>query len=276
MEWRRIKTIIIVILLLVNGFLLVLVGARRSEERRYEQSALTRTLQVLEENGIRITEDEILSRDAGPLRSTERSAAAEGQAASALLGESVEGTNRGGGLYIYHTDRGQVSFRSGGELSAVLEDDPRWRTGDPVSHAAELVSQMKLELEQVSAAVSGGSGQVVYRQTVDGAPVFSCRLTFTYADGRLTGVDGSLLAAGSFAAESGQVLSLPTVLLRFLDDVLASGDVCSAILAVEPGYLAARSFTGAVRLTPVWRISTNTADYYVDGVTGELTRAAED
>lgn len=276
MEWRRVKTIIIVILLLVNGFLLILVGSRRGEVRRYEQSLLTRTLQVLEENGIQIPEEAIPSQRAGQPRSTERDAAAEGKAASALLGERVEGANRGGGLYIYVTDRGQVSFRSGGELSTVLEDDPRWRTDDPVSHAAELASAMDLKLEPVSAEVSGGSGRVVYRQTLDGAPLFSCLLAFTYEDGRLTEVSGSLLAADRTAAESGETLSLPTVLLRFLDDVLAGGDVVSAVLAVEPGYLTTQSFTGTVRLTPVWLISTNTADYYVDGVTGELTRVTAD
>lgn len=276
MEWRRVKTIIIVILLLVNGFLLVLVGARRGEERRYEQSALDRTLQVLAENGIQVTGDEILSADPRQPASVERSVQAETRAVSALLGESVEGANRGGGLYIYRTDRGQVSFRSGGELSTVLEDDPWWHTDDPLAHAAALVSGMKLKLELTDARVSGGSGQVVYRQSLDGAPVFSCRLVFTYEDGRLCEVSGSLLAVDGVTAESGQLLSLPTVLLRFLDDVLDTGDVVSAILAVEPGYLTTQSFTGTVRLTPVWRISTNTADYYVDGVTGELTRVTGD
>lgn len=276
MEWRRVKTIIIVILLLVNGFLLILVGSRRGEVRRYEQSVLTRTLQVLVENGIQISEDAILSQSGGQPQSTDRNIAAEGNVVSALLGESVEGANRGGGLYIYRTDLGQVSFRSGGELSTVLEDNARWHTVDPVSHAADLASAMKLKLELVSADVSGGRGRVIYRQTLDGAPLFSCRLVFTYENGCLTEVSGSVLAVDKVTAESGETLSLPTVLLRFLDDVLDSGDVVSAVLAVEPGYLTTQSFTGTVRLTPVWLISTNTADYYVDGLTGQLTRVTVD
>lgn len=276
MEWRRVKTIIIVILLLVNGFLLILVGSRRGEVRRYEQSVLTRTLQVLVENGIQISEDAILSQSGGQPQSTDRNIAAEGNVVSALLGESVEGANRGGGLYIYRTDLGQVSFRSGGELSTVLEDNVRWHTDDPVSHAADLASAMKLKLELVSAEVSGGSGRVIYRQTLNGAPLFSCRLVFTYENGCLTEVSGSVLAVDKVTAESGETLSLSTVLLRFLDDVLDSGDVVSAVLAVEPGYLTTQSFTGTVRLTPVWLISTNTADYYVDGLTGQLTRVTVD
>ena len=60
--------------------------------------------------------------------------------------------------------------------------------------------------------------------------------------------------------------------MHFLHGVLASGDVCSAILAVEPGYLQSQSFTGAISLQPVWFISTNTTDYYVNGVTGAVSR----
>ena len=52
MEWGRLKNIIILILLLVNGFLLVLVGAHRRETREYEQTALEKTIRVLEGRGI--------------------------------------------------------------------------------------------------------------------------------------------------------------------------------------------------------------------------------
>ena len=52
MEWSKVKNIIILMLLLVNGFLLVLVAARREETDRYQQSALTQAVQVLEQNGI--------------------------------------------------------------------------------------------------------------------------------------------------------------------------------------------------------------------------------
>lgn len=194
---------------------------------------------------------------------------------SALLGETAEGENRGGGLYIYSTDRGEISVRAGGELSAVLADHPTWYTQDPEAHAAALMSGLELESELVSSQVSEGSGRVIYRQLLNGAPLFSCQIVFTYENGRLTNLSGSLLAVEGISAESGEVLSLPTVLMRFLDDVLASGDVCSAIVSVEPGYLAVQSFSGTIRLNSVWYISTNTADYYVDGVSGELTRVAE-
>ena len=275
MEGHRLKTIVIAILLVLNGFLLVLVGARKTEAVRYEQSALERTIEVLARNGIQTTEDAVMGRSVPSSVTAERDLAMEGAVAAALLGEGAEGNNRGGGLYIYATERGQLSFRSGGELAAVFSEDDFWRTDDPESHAAQLMDSLKLDCEQIRCDISEGSGQVVYRQLLDGSPLYSCRLTFTYKQGRLTALSGNLLATEAEKAENEELLSLPTVLMRFLDDVLESGDVCSAILKVEPGYLMVQSFTEAMRLNPVWYISTNTADYYVDAATGQLTRVTE-
>lgn len=274
MEWRRVKNIIILILVIVNVALLILVGARRSEVRRYEQSALKRTLQVLEERGIAVAESALPTRDSAQPRTTGRSIAQEGKLASALLGEQVEGVNLGGGLYTYRTGGGQVSIRPGGELSAALNDAPRWHTSDPPAQAAGLLDEMGVTAERVSAELTDGTGRLVFRQLVEKTPVFSCQVTFYYESGRLTTLTGSLLAIEDAPEEQAELLTLPTVLMRFLEGVLESGDVCTSILLVEPGYRTTLSFSGAVRLSPAWLISTNTADYYVDGITGELTRVS--
>ncbi len=275
MEWGKLKNIIILILLLINGFLLVLVGTRSSEVRRYEQSAVERSVQVLEENGIQVEPDALPAGGGAEPAGAERDVAAEGRLVSALLGEALTGVHRGGGLYTYTGARGQMSVRAGGELSLIPSEDPFWSAADPAEHAAALMAALPAETELVRAEIDGTSGAVVYRQRWGGVPLFSCQVTLTYENGRLTGLSGSLLAADKTTAESARLLTLSTVLMRFLDEILTSGDVCSSIRAVEPGYRMTQSFGGAVRLTSVWRISTNTADYYLDGVTGELTRAAE-
>ena len=275
MEWHRIKTIIIAILLVINGFLLVLVGARRSEALRYEQSALDGSIQVLARNGISL-DPQVISGSAGQqAASTERSLPLEQALAATLLGEPVEGVDRGGGLYTYATDLGQISIRSGGELTVYLADLPHWYTADPEAHAAELMGSVDIEHQRITYDVLGGTGRITYRQLLDGVPMFSGQITFVYEEGRLAEMFGNLLLAEKITVENSSVLSLPTVLMGFLDDVLTSGDVCSAILEVEPGYLMTQSFASNIRLRPVWYISTNTADYYVDGISGELTRITE-
>ncbi len=276
MEWSKVKNIIIVILLLFNGFLLVLVGARRSEAQQYEQKALAQAIQVLEENDIEASAERLVSAERLFPQSAQRSVQDEERLAQALLGEEAAGENRGGGLYTYQGSRGEVSFRAGGELSARLAEDGRWQTDDLEDHAAGLLREMGLKAELLEADGDGDTGTVVFRQTLDGAPLFSSRIVFSYREGRLTDISGTLLAAAEAAAEEGETLPLPTALLRFLDHVTASGDVCSVILSMEPGYRSAQSFSGTVYLTPVWLVTTNTADYYLNAVTGELTRAAED
>ena len=275
MEWGKLKNIIILILLLINGFLLVLVGTRNSEVRRYEQSAIERSLQVLEENGIQVEEGALPAGGGVEPAGAERDVAAEGRLVSALMGEELAGTHRGGGLYTYVGVRGQMSVRAGGELSLIPSEDPFWSADDPEEHAAALMAALPVETELVRAETAGTAGTITYRQRWEGVPLFSCQVTLTYRAGRLTDLSGSLLAADKSTAESARLLTLPTVLMRFLDEILTSGDVCSSIRAVEPGYRMTQSFSGAVRLISVWRISTNTADYYLDGVTGELSRAAE-
>ena len=45
---------------------------------------------------------------------------------------------------------------------------------------------------------------------------------------------------------------------------------------MEAGYRAAsQHLSGGVRLTAVWLVSSNTADYYLDGATGALTRLTD-
>ena len=274
MEWHRAKNVIIVILLLINGLLLVLVGARRGEARRYEQSALEGAIQVLAENGISMEESAVKGRTGLSAGELERSIELEQAAASALLGESVEGANRGGGLYIYTGEGGQISFRSGGDLSTALKDHSRWAAEDPVSHAYSLLAELGLEGYVVSEHISDGSGTVICQQTMDGVPLFSCRLTFSYESRKLTGISGTVFVSEVPEGESGSI-TLSTALMHVLEEVLTSGTVCSEILSVEPGWLPEQSFNDRVNLVPVWYVSTNTADYYVDGITGKVSRAAE-
>ena len=275
MEWRRIKNVIIAILLLLNGFLLVLVAFRRNETIRYEQSALDRTVQVLKLNGIEMSPDAVVVSAEAMQGTAERSIALEKKLAGALLGAEAKDSNLGGGLYSYSAPAGTVSFRTGGEVTLRPADDPRWYTDDPETHSAMLVAAMKLECRLYDVSLSEGDGTVSYLQLLEGNPLFSCRIVFMYEDGRLNGLSGTLLVTAEPEMEEGEFLNLPTVLMGFLDEVLTSGDVCSAIVSVEPGYLLNQSFSNTVRLQPVWYISTNTADYYSDGVPGQVTRVTQ-
>ncbi|MBD5132901.1 MAG: hypothetical protein HDT38_00280 [Clostridiales bacterium] len=276
MEWPKLKNLIILILLTVNGFLLVLVGARREEAANYERLALERTAQVLEQGGVRVELDALAAMDRLSPAAVERDVEGEARLACALLGEELQGDNRGGGLYLYRGELGEVSLRSGGELSASFEEDGRWQTDHPESHAAALLEKMGIKAEQTGLSTQGEETAVRFRQLWDGVPVFSCEVELSYRDGELRSLRGTLLIAKGSTAEAGQALTLPTALMRFSEGMAAAGDVCSAIRSMEAGYRGhAQSLSGGVRLTPVWLVATDTANYYLDGITGALTRVAE-
>ena len=279
MEWRRLKNIIILILLLVNGFLLVLVGARRGEALQYDREALEYTIGALGSRGISVDTNSLSpSKTLSPL-GMDRDLDAELKLAQALLGQgSVQAENRGGGLYRYENGNGGLTVRSGGELSAEMADNPSLSAGgSPERHAAELLRKMGIDAEQVGVTREDEWTRVRFRQLWDGVPVFSCEVEFVYCyDTLLYSVQGTLLTAQDGTAESTQAMTLPTALMRFLDGITATGDVCSSIRSMEAGYRATpQSLSGGVRLTPVWLISSDTADYYLDGITGALTRITD-
>ena len=276
MEWYRLKNIIILILLLLNGFLLVLVAARRSEAAQYDRAALERTVEALALRGVEVDPDGLTAAVGLPPLSLERDPETERKLARALLDEAVDADNRGGGLFLYQGALGEVSVRAGGELSAALADSPRWDSDSPEDHAAALLKKMGVSAQPLGTGTREGRTVVRFRQLWNRVPVFSCEVEFVYEDGRLRTVQGTLLTAAQGTEEAGEALSLPTALMRFLDGVTATGDVCSAIRSMEAGYrVASQSLSGGVRLTAVWLVSSNTADYYLDGITGALTRLTD-
>lgn len=276
MEWRRLKNVIILILLLLNGFLLVLAGTRWREAAQYDRAALEDTVEVLAGRGIEVDPDGLSSAENLPPLSLERDPEAEQKLVRALLDEAVEPDNRGGGLYLYRGTLGEVSVRAGGELSAELADSPHWDTGSPEDHAAALLKKMGVSARLLDAESREDEMVVRFRQLWNKVPVFSCEVEFAYENGRLRSIQGTLLTAGQASEEAGEVLSVPTALMRFLDGVTATGDVCSAIQSMEAGYrIVSQPLSGGVRLTAVWLVSSNTADYYLDGATGALTRITD-
>lgn len=272
MEWRKVKNIIILVLLVVNGFLLAIVGARWGEVRRYEQTALDQAALVLEQNGIRVNKTALGGADSLALLTAERSVSAERALAEALLGGAVSAQNQGGGLYSYGNSRGALSFRSGGRIVLRAESDPQWQTDDPQTLALRLFDRMGVSGRVESAAVEDGSGTVTLCQLWEGVALFSCRVEFTFEAGMLTAMTGTVVPGEMGDGESVSPMNLPTALLRFMEGVLERGDVCSAVESMEPGYRLTQSFSSVVRLEPVWLISTNAANYYMNAVTGQISR----
>ena len=268
MEWSKLKNIIIVILLLVNGFLLVLVGGQEIQVRRYEHSALTGAAAVLEQGGITVETDVLKQAKSGlTAQSISRDIQAEADFARTLLGGDTAVTDQGGGLYVYTGAQGSMVFRSGGTVEAALTDYPV----EPEQREAQ-VRQLLADLGLRCELLGSQGDAIVCRQLLEDAPLFSCRLTFQFSGERLLSVSGSLVLGSPVSESSAQSLSVPTAVIRFLDGIRASGDVCTAVTEMRPGYRSSQSFDAAIHLTPVWLVSTDVSEYYLDSITGRLAR----
>lgn len=278
MEWRKLKNLIILILLLVNGFLLVLVAARSREAAQYERSALEQTVQVLENSGIAVDRSAIAPAGGLSPLSAERALDRELQIAQGLLGKGrIQAENQGGGLYLYHNGNGDLSVRAGGELSAQLAGNPNQLvSGSLERHASGLLEKAGIDGEQIGVTEEDEWTRIRFRQLWNGVPVFSCEVEFAYRCEVLNSVQGTLLTAESGTAEAGQTMTLPTALMRFSEEIAATGDVCTRLRSMQAGYRGTvQSLSGGVRLSPVWLVTTDTASYYLDCVTGSLTRASD-
>lgn len=277
MEWPKVKNIIILILLLINGFLLILVGSQQRRVRLYERSALTQAAEILAQNGITVSQSALEQAAANslPVLSSSRDLEAEAVLAKTLLGENAACTDQSAGLYIYSSDAGTAIFRSSGDfqinLSNCLVSDV-----DFAGHAARLLDSLGLEAELLEQQVMDtGAATVTFRQLLNGIPLYSCQIEFEYSTTRLLTVSGTLLAVEAVPSGDSDVsLDLPTTLIRFLDNILELGDVCSAVTGLRLGYRSTQSSGGSIRLTPMWLVATNISDYYLDGLTGELSRAS--
>lgn len=277
MEWPKIKNVIIVILLFVNGFLLLLVGGQLLREQYTQRSALQRAAQILEQNGITISEDALtqIGSSASSPMTVGRDLAAEGDLAALLLGEEAGCTDQSGGLYLYSSPVGTAAFRASGECS-VSFTSPQPASGSLPDHAREYLHRLGLDGEVLSAD-EGESGEtvVLLRQLYDDTPLYSCTVAFTYSSLGLTSIQGNLLITSEppvFSEEA--TLDATTALIRFLAAVLDTGDLCSSVTSIRPGYLTVSSFGSSTYFRPVWLVSTNVSLYYLDGITGELSRAS--
>ena len=266
METFRLKNIAILILLLLNAGLLLLIGSQHWQSRRAE-SYTSKQLSKLYETS-QLTLDGHLQTDRQPLSplTLSRHTGSEQAIASYLLGGGASSSSQGGGIYSYKTEYGSIQFRSGGSFD-----------GSRLSLAVDDITEFSQQFcnqfgyQELRIDVKNCSGTVSAVQEVAGILIYGCTITFYFEDGVLTSVAGAHVNIEDAAVESTDRISCITALVRFLDYRNASGIVCSEVTDIQCIY-ELQSTTSTVRLLPAWRIDTDTYSYFVDCLTGEISR----
>jgi len=270
MEWPKLKNIIILILALVNLFLLAMLGLQERGAVQDQEQAIADTISVLERNGIQMDSDNVPAELELTTMTVERDLESEAVLAQALLGE-CEVQDLGSGRYAYQSARGMAEFRSNGNFSFAFYEGQRWREEE----LANVLDAMA-EGGFVGTVVSQNTGEnpmtLTLCQNWQDVLVYSCQAEVTFEDGHLVSVVGQrLMGTPQSENDKTQLISVPTALLKILNEINDMGDICNEITSMTPGYVLTVSADRG-RMIPVWYVTTDTGAYSLNAVTGVLER----
>lgn len=271
MNTARLKNIVILILVLANAFLLVLLLSRRAEESAARDRALAQLTSLFTADGVALDAGLLENLpasllDVQPARDLE----AEQAFAEGIIG-SVTSIDSGGGIYRYYSSDGLSSgmclIRSSGALEATLSR--------PVDDPEQFCSDLCVPLGYRSLEILRDGGRTVVTATrfLNHQEVYNVSLTFTFYDGTLTEVSGSYLPLIDLTDAGETAFDATTALVRFLDYRNATGVVCTQIHWLSAGYLLQNTASAPLQLIPVLRVETDVYSYYVNLLTGEVSRA---
>ena len=258
MQTYRLKNIIILILVMVNACLLVLLLQRQSAQRQAWDESCAQIASLFQSESIALEPGDIPAGESLPPVSFTRSAEREQALAEAILGDGLTASDEGGGIYVYTGDSGTARFRSNGAFDITVIRAPR---EEPESLCQRICRDFGYGETEI--ALSGGTAVYTAPLRSGGAEVINCAIAFHFTGDVLTAVSGFLLPEKGVAA-AGEPMSAVTALTLLLQSRSTSGAIASAVTAITPAYTLESTPAVPLALTPVWRISTDTYEYYVN------------
>lgn len=272
MEWPRLKNIILLIVVLVNLFLLVMNLHQAALSSRYEEEGRTGVIAVFEKNGIQLSEDAVPWDRALPSLTMYRDRDLEDRLAASMLGES-DRTDRGN-VSEYQSTGGTLLVSRTGEFSLTL--DPALPAEDPARTAAPAyLKALGIDADVTESWIEEDRVVVRLLQNWNNIPIFNCEVEMEYVDNALEQISGTRLTGTPVSGGGEESLSDLTLLMRFLSGMNQLGDVCTQVEQITPGYGFTAGLADPILLTPEWYITTDTNEYYLNCLTGELTRAGK-
>lgn len=198
-----------------------------------------------------------------------RDETAERKAATFLLGDNLERTTQGGGIYTYTSQQGAAAFRDTGSFDAA---------GSLSQENAEAFCRDFCKAFSYDTPIftldETGSGTATAVRLWNGTPVFNAAVTFTIDQGRVLSASGRSAAGDRrgdlLRAEAPLRLRRPDAFQQMRH---ASSSVVSSITEVSLCYELQSTTAAPMALVPSWRIVTDTATFYVNCISGTVRRA---
>lgn len=264
MQWDKVKNVLIAILLAINLFLLGNLAVRgwQSHRRASELEANLRTL--ISDKGMQLDTAFSLPEDITlPELSLDRSRADEEKVAAAMLGENAERTEQEDGTVRFESDKGTLEWQADGNVQAscTLTESAPTSASEALEHARKLCSQWGFQAEQPG--WTANDTVVTLTGSVAGLPVHNRRLTLDFSAG-----DGtvSLVGLWSFGTPytTANGISITCSAADALLQFAAESGETGTIESMTAGYRMQTDSSRRIRLTPTWKIATDSGEHLVD------------
>ena len=255
MEWGRAKTILLIVLLCTNLFLAGNLLWQVSHGWAQQRRAMDQALSLLQEEVGEF--DEGVFRSLGtqrPVYAASRDAALEKQAAQALLGTGKSET--GGGVSRFSSEKGSLTFYTGGEVRLTLLDCP------PLSGEEWQRLLEKAGFPMENCRREEADGQVFLQQGMPaGEPLMDYALTCRSAGSSLVAegrwlMDTQLHQVGEGAKSYQMVMALHRL--------WQEEDFSQPPESAWEGYRLRDQGNGNFLLLPVWQVEAGGRSFTVD------------
>ena len=288
MNAKKLEQIIIVILLLVNLFLLGVVYSAGAQDRRSRRETEASLTALLAENGVEVGPGAVLLQDCPPECTVVRDMDREAERMRGLLGD-LSAEDQGGSIWFYRSEQGQAVMHGPNNdcwrwdlqflgtpespYYTANHDDPRTggnvlRGSDAKEAVTRFFSRAGVQLADVIASPDEEDGHLELCGCWNGHPVYNAVLGIDFSGERLYMVSGTMPFNVERSRDENAGMDSVSVLVRFVELARSEGFICSRIDALEAGYLMNVTTSGESTLTPVWRIATDTGDFYINAATG--------
>lgn len=259
MERRQLKRIIIIILLILNGFLSLYLIRRRVAERAAAYRAEQNLLELFAADGVSISPDIIPRGEPPSVVRLSLDGETQDRAAAFFLGADAEPAQQGG-VRVYASGGGSARFHADGSFAATGLS----LQGDPEEICREFCRNWSYAPPDAI-----DDGEAVMTAKYGNVSVFNCGVCLLFDGDTLSEAFGTLLPRTGTPGDAPKLDAMGALAI-FQAKRRESRAVSAEIRRVSLCYSLQSSDDDGLTLVPAWRVETDTADYYVNCVTGAL------
>ena len=255
MDWSRAKNLIIMLLALVNVFLVGNIAYLAYKNDAAERNTVSELVAYLESRGI------VLDREAVPRENlgrtvliVEHNVEQDAAVARILLEDQTLSARIDG---VYSASAGEISLKTGGYMEASLT----WNGS--AEALVSLFGKCGIDLWASDCTDDTAEMQIAYAEL----PVFNCTVT-ALREGEGWKVSGRVCLGNALRTDSGYERDVAGLIVGVTQRLILRG--VTEINRIEAGWVAGSISNVGLRLTPVYRLSTNADDFYINAVDGTL------